>query len=1505
MHRRYLLASLGLSALLGVMSSCAEQQPAINRVQAYALPKSLFTGEWFFNQTVIDVPATKTVTFEGETTFMATHRIRWDIQESFLYARAAYEQVQGGKDGQSQDTGEYKGQIVGAWRITGHFDVRRSYNPTTGEEINVLEENASDQKWYDRKYMRVDWSQNVATDYNFLLDWDTFAPVKRDQVSYYDWNSSDPRFKPIFDETGGYIDFTSAMAVAPATQEVNWGTPITIPTCFLYSGQDATCQTEIVKIRNSFLRRDPNRDYQPKLHKGVKDEWFGYFVTERWNWDSTLGITYPAKNQFLQKHGIFANYHSADACSNDKECQAKSPESICDKYIKFHKNDVGTDSDFDGLPDSFELAKGLNAKSADSDGDGIPDGRDDANGNGIPDLEDAWKWDQQNLEYRCTLPLAEREPRPVAYYDTGRFPRSIVCDELENDPTKDGTTEPCKPWEFTSDPKVREEKWSALHLASNTYDDTYWKVYLRGAYGWDQASYEKWIKVKNAEAFGGTEAQQATLAKFGDKDHGWYAFIICPNSPVQETDPWPCRYPHHTFAQAKELEGMAIKINPLSYEQAKAQKAAGKSIDQRVHVRPGDIRYSTVHYAKDYSAVSPLGYGPSAYDARTGEILAGTANIYSAMDWYATYMQEVIDLINGKMSPVDYINGLALDNWLKRIREATTAKDNEQQTTYSQADLEKMYSSMTQDWMKKIPKLGSAEGFEKMKDGLGNQLNNRQLKVKLLGALRDSGVFDPSKQKVDLSVIVGTPLEKQLMDPEILGASGFRPDQVKALTKDVLDQASLARNGFVKKLAAREALRFEISNRRGLDFAEDMLLDEGLAGLAERIKQKFGDPKKSDPKKTWAYLRRLIMRPVVEHEMGHTVGLMHNFGGSDDSVNFGKEYWQLRTNDWQDTARCSKTNPAAGQLCPYFMRGKTNFQLGNDVKNFAKNLKGIEEYSYTSIMDYDYWPTLMGAGLGRYDVASILFGYSDKVEVFKDTGAVPDGFNNPTVESNVFDEYFTGNGQVLLLFGSGPSSYHYTNFYVAMKDKLWDESNRVLVPESKMQVLKTKQGRDNGWYYVDGNAKMTRVPYIYCSHNRANISESCMTWDWGADEWERMKMHIDQWDYWYPILSFTRYRYGASPSGYASRRHSRFYHRLKNFNNTYALYQGLFHQWYSDKQISDFFTNPLDGYGAYTAAMHDAFNAAMRTIAMPDVKGFQDKAAEPDGQVIYSEAVFSEAFATDITNGRYFTTSWYDTNFKQGCGYEWHECLHHMGFYIDKILSMETLSDPQTYFVARDTAEDIRQWRISFFDNFKDQLIHFYGSMLSEDYDAIAPWYDPSKATGVNGITWRNYTVMDGSKNFGPPKPGGGGAVEAATRFTLQLYAAVFGMFRFQGNFDDEFVERGRMWKKGKGTTWVITPTEKIDGTAEYTDPWTGTTYVGVAYKDGRGVAQRMIAHANTLKARTSYCSQAAGPDKCTTKDDRAETALLNYRQLMDVLIQVTTIYDTRGKNWSSDPFDP
>ena len=94
-------------------------------------------------------------------------------------------------------------------------------------------------------------------------------------------------------------------------------------------------------------------------------------------------------------------------------------------------------------------------------------------------------------------------------------------------------------------------------------------------------------------------------------------------------------------------------------------------------------------------------------------------------------------------------------------------------------------------------------------------------------------------------------------------------------------------------------------------------------------------------------LRAKIFRGLADHEMGHTMGLRHNFAGSTDALNYGKEYWDIRSN----------VAPA----------------------QWANN--SLAEHQYSTVMDYGSRFNTDVAGLGRYDYAAIRFGYGQLIDL--------------------------------------------------------------------------------------------------------------------------------------------------------------------------------------------------------------------------------------------------------------------------------------------------------------------------------------------------------------------------------------------------------------------------------------------------------------------------------------------------------------------------------------------
>jgi hypothetical protein len=191
------MGGLALGTSLAI-AGCAEPVKDVDRTQPNALSKDLFKGTWYFARTVVDAPYETQDTFVGdrqEYLFkedFPAFKIRWRIEEDYLMAcrvdevvvgsnsdgerTGDIEEVETGKPGvaagvvppegageEDKQNGEYGADEkfpcrhpIASFKIQGHFDIQRNYNSATGEQSNVLDENASDRPWYNRQYIRVD-----------------------------------------------------------------------------------------------------------------------------------------------------------------------------------------------------------------------------------------------------------------------------------------------------------------------------------------------------------------------------------------------------------------------------------------------------------------------------------------------------------------------------------------------------------------------------------------------------------------------------------------------------------------------------------------------------------------------------------------------------------------------------------------------------------------------------------------------------------------------------------------------------------------------------------------------------------------------------------------------------------------------------------------------------------------------------------------------------------------------------------------------------------------------------------------------------------------------------------------------------------------------------------------------------------------------------------------------------------------------------------------------------
>src|SRR5581483_3534735 len=134
-----------------------------------------------------------------------------------------------------------------------HFDVKREYNAGTGEQTNVISENITDRPWYDRDYMRVDWSNNlVDVEPPGMSPSGFFMPTTRTPVNDYDTQTGAPDpDHPII--SSSYFDFTIREIRTPDQDA-----------CFalFHPGIDdaavGDCGPAQLKVRYSFLEAKPS-----------------------------------------------------------------------------------------------------------------------------------------------------------------------------------------------------------------------------------------------------------------------------------------------------------------------------------------------------------------------------------------------------------------------------------------------------------------------------------------------------------------------------------------------------------------------------------------------------------------------------------------------------------------------------------------------------------------------------------------------------------------------------------------------------------------------------------------------------------------------------------------------------------------------------------------------------------------------------------------------------------------------------------------------------------------------------------------------------------------------------------------------------------------------------------------------------------------------------------------------------------------------------------------------
>ncbi len=367
----------------------------------------------------------------------------------------------------------------------------------------------------------------------------------------------------------------------------------------------------------------------------------------------------------------------------------------------------------------------------------------------------------------------------------------------------------------------------------------------------------------------------------------------------------------------------------------------------------GDSRYNFLYWVTNVEPTSPLGYGPAAADPDTGEIQWACANVYgAALVTYAQYAKDLVDLLNGDLSDADVKTGKYVKAYLAKQSRSALNNSAFLGAASPEAGLtpaESLASAQARATLKMTDKFSAVVHTDPPTPAQEQLLHDLATPTGFAAALdAQSLTFDPQLSLDHLKKIAGTPFERALINDEVaLTLSGGAVQPGDAIAPELI--ATLSPTGWATpQRAMDEHKRMLMLGMSSIEPAE--FYDPAIVGLAQRLACQPGqdpnanqaDPKQVDAPGNFAKqcykgdalrtaLSVAIFRATLEHEVGHTLGLRHNFEGSSDLLNYFDQYFDPNTGRQKEAVPCADLATPAGTVA-------ANQFCGRDM--YGRNLLG-------------------------------------------------------------------------------------------------------------------------------------------------------------------------------------------------------------------------------------------------------------------------------------------------------------------------------------------------------------------------------------------------------------------------------------------------------------------------------------------------------------------------------------------------------------------------------------
>ena len=856
--------------------------------------------------------------------------------------------------------------------------------------------------------------------------------------------------------------------------------------------------------------------------------------------------------------------------------------------------------------------------------------------------------------------------------------------------------------------------------------------------------------------------------------------------------------------------------------------------------RVGDLRHNFIYWVNDVQAAGPLGFGPSSLNPETGRIVSASAYVYgAAVDRYTEMAKEIVELMinDGTLEEDDLISG-------QYFRESVRGELN---------PIDPRKAS-------RIAGLSGAE-FGKRVLGESAYANLQGIVAKGIDALPPQV---PDLDRARLRRVQGTTLEAMMIPNEWVDASNRGEpsylEQRSAMLKaraEALGQpapeegpmgAFSVTNWFgpdaIKEVKALE----DLASRKNLWLAN--FDDPAIAGLAQEMKDArlAGDD-------LFQALRERIFHAVMLHELGHTLGLRHNFAGSADALNFHDEYWPLRDKTIEPVApyvQRTDATPSVDALLrsncalqgPLIAQGGAAIAGTDTTQGCAEQRAGkMSELQYSSIMDYGGRFNADFHGLGHYDVAALASAYGDLVEVFDDEALAgmqrggeelgidvhraaleANQVRNPVLNQGIENALPYQNSNAAMRLA------HYTNL-PAMFDGSENIAKRRFMPRSDYLAL---LNTSNALPASERASLPVKVPYLSCYDEFVDSVENCHRWDQGVDNYEIVANNLTAYREYYVFNNFQRDRVGFDSFQVYTRTLSRYFLPLTN----------MYQHWLWGVAVTGLAPQgtPRGDLGA--VATQEGLNRLLNTMSTPDYGAHvynpdlglyvPDGGACPEGGGQVSVPVSGDLVAGQdqfMTMPSCFEVprgvgrslfSRYDSR-----GYDVFRRILESGHFYDQMAALMALqaSNASVVGIGQDVNADSRTFRIPYNLVFAEELEGLMSSIYNEDDGGYGMHVQDSNGVGqvvqrtlFNGMTEEEVARLP--------------VLLPGRTYTTRVQALVAGMNLLDGSLNAAFAKRGQISLLGSGEE--RTPPDGFEA-VEVASPLSGRPFVAYRKADGTG----------------------------------------------------------------------